>query len=80
MSRTIPPLRPSQSNDAGALEINYSEGLYVGYRGYEKNRIKPQYPFGYGLSYTTFRYSDIEVESLCPKEERPDEGATILFG
>jgi len=52
-------------NDAGALEINYSEGLFVGYRGYEKNRIKPQYPFGYGLSYTKFRYSDLEVDPIA---------------
>jgi beta-glucosidase len=51
-------------NDAGALEINYSEGLFVGYRGYEKKGIKPQYPFGYGLSYTKFRYSDIEVDPM----------------
>jgi hypothetical protein len=50
------------------LEIKYSEGLFVGYRGYEKNRIKPQYPFGYGLSYTKFRYSDIEVDPLILKK------------
>jgi beta-glucosidase len=49
-------------DDPGALEIKYSEGLFVGYWGYEKNRIKPQYSFGYGLSYTKFRYSDIEVD------------------
>ena len=57
-------------NDLNAPEINYSEGLFVGYRGYEKNRIKPQYPFGYGLSYTKFRYSDIEVDPVVLEEER----------
>lgn len=40
----------------------------MGYRGYEKNRIKPQYPFGYGLSYTKFRYSDLEVDPLVLKK------------
>ncbi|HEY5894481.1 MAG TPA: glycoside hydrolase family 3 C-terminal domain-containing protein [Chthoniobacterales bacterium] len=55
-------------NDPGALEIKYSEGLFIGYRGYEKNHIKPQYPFGYGLSYTKFRYSDIEVDPLVLKK------------
>jgi beta-glucosidase len=42
-------------------EIAYSEGLYVGYRGYEKKGIKPLYAFGYGLSYTTFSYSNLKV-------------------
>jgi beta-glucosidase len=55
-------------NDPDALEIKYSEGLFVGYRGYEKNRIKPQYPFGYGLSYTKFRYSDLEVDPMVLKK------------
>ena len=54
-------------NGLNANEIKYSEGLFVGYRGYERNRITPQYPFGYGLSYTKFRYSDIEVDPLVLK-------------
>ena len=63
-------------NDAGALKIEYSEGLFVGYRGYEKNRIKPQYPFGYGLSYTKFRYSDIDVDPLLLRKNilKKDDG------
>ena len=39
--------------------ILYKESLYVGYRYYEKRNIKVRYPFGYGLSYTKFEYSDI---------------------
>lgn len=40
--------------------LNYGEGLYVGYRYYDKKGIEPMYPFGYGLSYTEFQLSNLE--------------------
>ena len=41
-------------------DVNYKEGVFVGYRWYESKKIETLYPFGYGIWYTTFDYSDLE--------------------
>jgi beta-glucosidase len=39
----------------------YDEGIFVGYRWYDKHAIQPLFPFGHGLSYSRFRYTDLEI-------------------
>lgn len=47
---------------ANQKDAQYREGIYVGYRYYDKAGIKVQFPFGFGLSYTSFKYSDLKID------------------
>jgi beta-glucosidase len=49
-------------------EVTYEEGIYVGYRYYNTFKVDPAYEFGYGLSYTTFTYSELKLSATVFKE------------
>ena len=60
---------PLCENDAlknvnDGFSIKYEEGIFIGYRRYEKCGIPVQFPFGHGLSYANFEYSDLEIEKI----------------
>jgi beta-glucosidase len=57
-------------------KVKYTEGVFVGYRHYDKSSTKPQFPFGYGLSYTTFRYSNL---SVTPQSGNLSEVVSVSF-
>jgi beta-glucosidase len=50
-------------DEANGGSVNLAEGIYVGYRWYDKKSIAPAYPFGFGLSYTTFALRNLQVRS-----------------
>ena len=59
----------------GTLDVTYEEGIFVGYRGYDEYGIEPLYPFGFGLSYTTFGYDGLAVSP----SETSDGRVTVSF-
>jgi len=52
---------PSYLYYSNGRDAHYGEGVFVGYRYYEKKKIEPLFPFGHGLSYTTFEYSNLRA-------------------
>jgi len=81
-SGKLPMTFPKKLADAPAIKlgefpgdsvnVNYVDGIYVGYRYYDTFKVDPQYPFGYGLSYTNFTYSNLNVTTA-------NKTATVTF-
>jgi beta-glucosidase len=61
--------------EPGTRRINYREGIFVGYRGYEKNGVALLFPFGHGLSYTSFRYGNLSLSH----QKTNDGNVTVSF-
>jgi beta-glucosidase len=57
------PAHPERSSDGVEGKTTFSEGVFVGYRWFDAQKIEPLFPFGFGLSYTTFEYSGLRIES-----------------
>lgn len=64
------------NNGVNAPQDNFDEGVFIDYRRFDKYNITPIYEFGYGLSYTTFEYSNLQVESHGVPAYTPTSGNT----
>jgi beta-glucosidase len=56
-----PKAHPERTNQGVDGRTTYSEGIFVGYRWYDQQNLEPMFPFGFGLSYTSFQYSGMKV-------------------
>ncbi|KAL2864308.1 beta-glucosidase [Aspergillus lucknowensis] len=85
----LDPTMPEADRNGWYPQSNFTEGLYIDYKAFEKEGIEPLYAFGYGLTYTTFEYSDLEIEVvdddvvekgyLPPGEEVEEGGLPSLW-
>ena len=57
-------------------KVEYKEGVFLGYRHFDKSGIQPLFPFGFGLSYTTFAFKDL---SISPSSVSGDQPVTVSF-
>jgi beta-glucosidase len=62
--------------EKGGKRVQYSEGVFLGYRHFDRSETKPLFAFGYGLSYTTFEYSNL---SVTPQTGNLDQLVTVSF-
>jgi len=70
------PAYASYYPKTGDRKVSYTEGIFEGYRYYDKSQTKPLFPFGYGLSYTTFAYKNL---SVTPTSVSGDQPVTVSF-
>lgn len=71
------------NNQGGPPQSNFLEGVFIDYRSFDKQDIKPIFEFGFGLSYTTFEYSNLVVTPVTAPEYTPTVGkspAAPTFG
>jgi len=80
-SGRLPLTFPKQEEDVPAAfayksargKTYYEEGIWVGYKHYNERKLVPLFPFGHGLSYTSFEYSDLKINSVSKVGTGPDE-------
>jgi hypothetical protein len=80
-SGKLPATVPADESQVPPIDLDqvaeHPEGVFVGYRGFQQRGDTPSYPFGYGLSYSTFRYRGLRVDDGRPGEPQGD--ITVSF-
>ena len=76
MRRTRRSRRPSSIRASTGI-LSYSEGILVGYRGYDQHDLEPRFAFGHGQSYTTFAYGGLELQPR-PIDDDDDPNAEVI--
>jgi beta-glucosidase len=73
---------PSQPEGLFKLypQSNFSEGIFIDYRAFDKANLMPRYEFGFGLSYTTFQYANLEIQNETPGNSGPYPTGQVLQG
>jgi len=61
----------------GARKVIYGEGIFVGYRYYDQRSVKPLFPFGFGLSYTTYEYGKVKAPKKVKKGKPVEISVTV---
>jgi beta-glucosidase len=86
-SGKLPTTFPVQIEDTPAYanwpgengNVEYKEGLFVGYRYYDREQIEPMFAFGHGLSYSRFKYSDLKIyKAMTPEPQQVLEVSFVL--
>ncbi len=61
LNKRLSMIFDEKTNEFRTFDIPYKEGVFVGYRWYDSKKIEPRFPFGFGLSYTSFSFSDLKA-------------------
>ncbi|KAK1250538.1 hypothetical protein MKX08_010541 [Trichoderma sp. CBMAI-0020] len=75
----LDPAQP-KGEFANFPQADFNEGIYLDYRYFDKKGVEPRYEFGFGLSYTTFAYSNISINSIEGANTYPWPGGPIVSG
>jgi beta-glucosidase len=73
------PAQVLYSSPAPHPIINYTEGLYIDYRWFDAKNIEPAFEFGFGLSYTTFSYSNLQIQATTEQANAFSDADPVLY-